>query len=78
MNLFLERFLELLLDKNEQPLTPDRIRYGLSQVHTTVFEDQSTKRIGKMQSMLPPDAEKIYQTLGISTDRKTSLVECCA
>ena len=29
MNLFLERFLELLLRQNETPLTPDKIRYGL-------------------------------------------------
>lgn len=79
MNLFFERFLEWLLRQKGFDLTPDRIRYALAQVHTTVFEDQSTKREGKMQSMLSSDAEKIFQVLGISTKRGTALTtECCA
>ncbi len=79
MNLFFERFLEWLLRQKRFDLTPDRIRHALAQVHTTVFEDQSTKREGKMQSMLSPDAEKIFQVLGISTKRGTALkTECCA
>jgi hypothetical protein len=48
MNLFLERFLELLLRKSGTPLTPDRIRYAHSLVHTTTFEDESTGRKGIM------------------------------
>ena len=79
MNLFFERFLEYLLCQENFDLTPDRIRYALSQVHTTIFEDQSTKREGRMQSTLCPDAEKIFQVLGISTKRGTFLqTECCA
>lgn len=79
INLFIERYLELLLRQNEVDLTPDRIRHALTQVHTTIFEDQSTKRVGKMQSILTPDAEKIFQVLGISIERATSLeIACCA
>lgn len=73
INLFLERFLELLLRKREFYLTPDKIRYALSLVHTTTFEDKSTKRIGQMQSALTEDAQKIFQTLDISIDRTTSI-----
>jgi transposase len=79
MNLFLERFLEWRLRKDNIDLTPDRIRYALAQVHTTIFEDQSTKREARMQSTLPPDAEKIFQVLGISLERKTCAnAERCA
>ena len=79
MNLFLERFLELLLRKNNADLTPDRIRYALAEVHTTIFEDKSTKKEGKMESALSCDAEKIFQVLGISIKRGTTLkTECCA
>jgi transposase len=74
MNLFIERFLELLLRKNGIQLTPDRIRYALSLVHTTTFEDKSSKREGVMESSITEDAHKIFQTLGISTDRKTVLL----
>ncbi len=74
-----ERFLELLLRQNNSDLTPDRIRYALAQVHTTIFEDKSSQREGKMQSSLPLDAEKIFQVLGISIERNTILnTECCA
>ena len=44
INLFCERFLELLLRKHNADLTPDRIRYALSEVHTTVFEIKSSKK----------------------------------
>ena len=73
MNLFLERLLELLLRKNGTPLTPDRIRYALSLVHTTTFEDETTGREGMMRSVLVEDARKIFQTLGISMERTTVL-----
>ncbi len=60
-------------------LTPDRIRYALGQVHTTIFEDQSTKKEAQMQSRLCSDAEKIFQILGISTERVTAAkTECFA
>ena len=73
INLFLERFLELLLQKNNLNLTPDRIRHALAQVHTTTFEDKLSKKEGKMDSSLPVDAKKIFQVLGISTDSNTVL-----
>jgi transposase len=79
INLFMERFLELMLRKNGFHLTPDRIRYALSLVHTTTFEDKSSKRVGIMLSSLTEDAQKIFLTLGVSTDRGTVLqAECCA
>lgn len=73
MNLFLERFLELLLRQHGTPLTPDRIRHALSLVHTTTFEDESTGREGIMRSVLVEDAHKIFETLGISIERTTML-----
>lgn len=78
INLFLERFLELLLRQNHIYLTPDRIKHALAQVHTTIFKDNSTKREGKMQSCLTEDAIKIFQVLGISTERGTSFEACSA
>jgi transposase len=79
INLFIERFLELMLRKKGIHLTQDRIRYALSLVHTTTFEDKSSKRVGIMRSSLTEDAEKIFLTLGISTDRDTALqTKCCA
>lgn len=79
MNLFLERFLELLLRRAGKPLTPDRIRYALSGVHTTVFEESKTLKIGEMRSSLSEDATIIFNTLGIPLDRSTSLSDknCC-
>ncbi len=71
INLFLERFLELLLRRNETPQTPDRIRYALCGVHTMTFEDPETEKIGKMHSSLSEDAAAIFKTLGISTERTT-------
>ena len=79
MNLFFERFLELLLRRNNVRLTPDRIRHALAQVHTTIFEEQSTKKEGRMESALSSDAEKIFEVLDLSIERKTSIKpECCA
>jgi len=74
INLFFERFLELLLRKRDLKLTPDRIRQALSQVHTIIFEDKVTKKQGIMESCLSKDAEKIFQTLGMSTMRKTASI----
>ena len=79
MNLFMERYLELMLRKDNCDLTPDRIRYALAQVHTTIFEDKSSKREGKMQSVLTDDATKIFKVLGIAIERETTInEECCA
>ena len=64
MNLFLERFMELLLRQNGIFLTPDRIRYALSGVHTMVFENQNTNKIGEMRSALSEDALNIFKVLG--------------
>jgi transposase len=77
INLFLERFLELLLRQQNVHLTPDRIRYALTQVHTTVFVDPTGKE-GRMQSCLTEDANSIFKVLGISTERKTLVGSCSA
>lgn len=77
MTLFIERFLEFRLRQEGTPLTPDRIRHALSGVHTMVFEERGTSKIGKMESALPDDAIKIFKTLGISLERSTVLVPCC-
>jgi len=68
-NLFLERFLEFLLKRKETPLTPDRIRYALSKVHTISFEEPRTQKTGKMRSSLSEDTAIIFNTLGISLER---------
>ena len=40
MSLFLEKFLELLLIKNNHALTPDKIRHALESVHRIFFEEK--------------------------------------
>lgn len=77
INLFIERFLELLLRRNGTPLTPDRIRYALSSVHTMIFEESKTQRVAEMHSSLPEDAEVIFKTLGITTTRSNVLLDQC-
>jgi transposase len=69
MTLFLERFLELLLRKNNFHLTPDRIQYALASVHTIYFSEKGSQKDCKMESTLTEDAEKIFKTLNISTER---------
>lgn len=78
MTLFFERFLELLLRKNNVHLTPDKIRHALSGVHTMFFEDTNSKKEGRMESALSEEAEKIFTTLNISTKRLVSMTSCCA
>ena len=79
MTLFCERFLEFLLRKNGMPLTPDKIRYALSQVHTMHFRDTVTDKLGTMESSLSEDAVKIFTTLGMSAERLTKTAKnCCA
>lgn len=77
MNLFLERFLELLLQNAGMPLTPDRILYALDGVHTVTFEESNTQKKGEMLSTLSEDAEKIFNVLGISINRSTSILDRC-
>jgi len=50
-----------LLRKNKTPLSPDKIRKALSEVHTSIFEDVESKNIGKMESRIPEDAIKIFE-----------------
>ncbi len=73
INLFLERFLELLLRQNNVALTPDRIRHALAQIHTIIFEKKTSKDEGRMQSALSSDAEKIFRVLEIPIKRNTVL-----
>lgn len=68
-NLFLGRFLEMLLRQNKTPLAPDRIQHATPQIHTTYFEDTSTGRAGKMQSVLCADAKEIFQSLQLEVAR---------
>jgi transposase len=78
LNLFLERFLELLLRMAGKALTPDRIKYALAGIHTIVFEDQSSSISGCMHSILSEDAKTIFEVLGIIGDRTTSQInDCC-
>lgn len=79
LSLFLERFLEVRLRQQGTPLTPDRIRYALSKVHTIYFEDKEAHQKGQMESTLCGDAKNIFQAVGISLERSTSLkTKCCA
>ena len=79
MTLFMERLLELLLRQKGTPLTPDKIRYALSAVHTIHFKERESKKAGKMQSKLDDDAEIIFNVLKIPTQRETSIdPDCCA
>ncbi len=79
MTLFIERFLELLLRQKGMPLTPDRIRHALSKLHTMHFKEAHTDRLGKMESSLNEDAEKIFKVLEMPTGRATGMIlNCCA
>ena len=78
MNLFFERFLELLLKLKSTPLTPDRIRQALIGVHTVSFIDKETQKEGFMLSALSDDAEKIFEVLNISLERNSLMhPQCC-
>jgi len=77
MTLFLERFLEALLRKNKKALTPDKIRYALSQVHTMYFQNKTTNETAEMLSSISPDVVDIFKVLGISSNRLENN-KCCA
>ncbi len=70
MTLFFERFLELLLRKDNNPLSPDRIRYALAGVHSVVIEGANKNKTATILSKLSSDAEKNFKALNISLDRK--------
>lgn len=79
INLFFERFLELLIIQEGSALTPDTIRYALTEIQTTLFKEESTNRLGKMQSQFTEDAIIIFQALNLSTERGTFFYNaCCA
>lgn len=73
ITLFLERMLELLLRRNNTALTPDRIRYALSQMHTVVVEDEESKNTGQIESELTEDAKAICAVLGLPIKRSSVL-----
>lgn len=65
MNLFLERILERFLYQKGVSLSPDRIRYALSQVHTMYFEDSESKNKHFIRSSLNEDAMRIFDALNL-------------
>lgn len=65
MTLFLERTLELLLKRKGAPLSPDKIRYALSQVHSMHFKEAEAEKECVMRSSLSEDARKIFRALGV-------------
>jgi transposase len=79
ITLFLERTLELLLKQNGSPLSPDRIRYALSQMHSVIIEEEKTGKVGHIESELTEDAKAICNILGLPTIRSSVLNStCCA
>jgi len=79
ITLFLERTLELLLRRNNTPLTPDRIRYALHQMHSIIVEDEVSGNEGLIESGLTEDAKAICNILGLPTLRSSVLNStCCA
>jgi transposase len=79
ITLFLERMLELLLRRRGTPLTPDRIRYALSQMHTVIVSERESGQEGYIESELTEDAKAIYNVLGLPTNRNSALkTESCA
>lgn len=79
ITLFLERILEVMLQRNGTPLSPDRIRYALSQMHTMIVKDEGSGKIGEIESELSEDAKAICAVLELPTKR-TSILHpvCCA
>jgi transposase len=70
MTLFFERFLELLLEKQNFKLTPDKIRYALEGIHSIFIKDNGSDKTLKILSQLSGDAEAIFQTINVSLNRK--------
>ena len=63
-----------MLRRAENPLTPDRIRYALSKIHTVHLLDKN-KKSKKIESNISKDANTIFSIIGISHKRSS---ECCA
>ena len=59
--------------REEDPLTPDRIRYAILGVHTVFFTEDITQKTGSMESALSEDAQKTFTALGFSLNRNTKL-----
>ena len=79
ITLFLERTLEVMLQKNGTPLSPDRIRYALSQMHTMIVKDEGSGKLGEIESELSEDAKAICAILELPTQRNSILHPvCCA
>ena len=68
ITLCVERFLELMLRKAETPLTPDKIRYALSKIHTIYIENKKNGRKGKIDSSISEDAKNILEVIGSCTN----------
>jgi len=73
ITLFLERTLELLLRRAGTPLSPDRIRYALEQMHSVIVEDKDSGQEGYIESEITEDAKAICSVLGLATTRASML-----
>lgn len=71
LTLYMERYLELLLRRRNTPLTPDRIRYAISQIHSVKFRDKVSGKQAVMDSVIPEDGKKIYEALALPTEPET-------
>lgn len=74
LTLFAERYLELMLRREETPMTPDKIRYAISQIHSIHFRDEVTGKQAIMDSMISEDGKAIYRALGLSLEPETVLI----
>jgi len=69
MNLFVERYLELLLKRKGTPLTSDKIRHSLSRFHVMSFKELGSNKEVAIESQLDKEVEKIFKTLNLSIQR---------
>jgi transposase len=72
--LYVERYLEWLLRQAGTPLTLDRIRYAMSQMHSIYFQDTVTGKKGIMESSISEDGKAIYKVLGLALESGTAVV----
>ena len=59
------RHLEYRVALQYKKLSPEVIRRELAHVQVSLLEDQKTQSVYAMPSSVSPDAEKIYQVMGI-------------
>lgn len=71
MALVLERSLEVILKKQNTPLTPTQIHDALSHCQRILFQEKTTQRLFEMDTNKPVEAKILYQTLGIPWRRPT-------